>query len=345
MTTNNRSEINKFREKIEKVVLPTGLKQRLSDQLESLERSLSSPVYIQEVETTRRYLDWVVSLPWEKRTIDNLDLPRAAEVLNRNHFGMEKIKERILEYIAVLKLTGGTGSDLSSVLCFTGLPGLGKTSVSLSIAQALGRSFIRLPFGGLGDVSQIRGLPRYLPAAEPGQIIKGLRRAASLNPVILLDEIDRVEDAARGVIMGALLELLDPEQNRSFTDYYLDFPFNLGQVLFICTANNTRGIANAVLDRLELIDMPSYTDEQKIAIGKDYLLPKILLASGLGRDQIKIENALWPKIIRPLGYDAGTRTLERTLEGIGRKVARRVVERKGETFNLNETNIKDFLPV
>ena len=337
-------EIKKLIEKMGETVLPPELRQRIELQLESLSRSLARANFSQDLENTRRYLEWVLSLPWNRFSEDNLDLKEASATLNRNHYGMALIKERVLEYISVLKLNQGKLSRSGSVLCFTGLPGLGKTSLASSIAQSLNRKFVRVPFGGLGEVSQIRGLPRFLPSSEPGQIIKGLRRATSLNPVILLDEIDRVAETTRGVIMGALLELLDPEQNGQFVDYYIDYPFDLGQVLFIVTANNTRSIANAVLDRLEVIEMPSYTDEEKIAIGKNYLLPKVLTATGLKANQVSLDDNLWPKIFRPLGYDAGIRTLERTINGICRKVARRLVEGQGPEFVISQDNIKDFLP-
>lgn len=337
-------EIEAIRGQLSKSSLPPELRSRVESMVDNLERGLALPNFLQESETTQRYVSWVASLPWNTRTIDNLDLKRAREILEKNHYGMAQVKERVLEYISVLNLTAGAPRKETSVLCFTGLPGLGKTSVAASIAESLGRRFLRIPFGGLGEVSQIRGLPRYLASSEPGQIIKGLRRAGCLNPVILLDEIDRVEESSRGAIMGTLLELLDPEQNAAFTDYFIDYPFSLSEVLFICTANNTRGIANAVLDRLELIDMPSYTDEEKITIGRNYLFPKVLKLTGLKPGQVVIEETLWPKIIRPLGYDAGIRTLERTIDGICRKVARMVVEGKGKQFILNEGNIKEFLP-
>lgn len=337
-------EIEIIKNQLKKATLPPELKARAEVMVESLERGSKLPTFLQEFETTQRYVSWLSSLPWDNRTTDNLDLKKAGEILDKNHFGMDKVKERVLEYISVLNLTHDQPRRESAVLCFTGLPGLGKTSVAASIAESLGRHFIRIPFGGLGEVSQIRGLPRYLASSEPGQIIKGLKRAGCLNPVILLDEIDRVAEISRAAIMGALLELLDPEQNSTFSDYFIDYPFSLSEVLFICTANNTRGIANAVLDRLEIIEMPSYTDEEKIAIGRNYLLPRVLKLSGINPQQLKIDDDLWPKIIRPLGYDAGIRTLERTIEGICRKVARKIVEGDKENFILNDENIKEYLP-
>jgi ATP-dependent Lon protease len=230
------------------------------------------------------------------------------------------------------------------ILCFVGLVGTGKTTIAISIAEAMGRKFYRIPFGGMGDALYLRGQSRAYPDAEPGQVIKALKRVGTKNPVILLDEIDRVAEDARTTIMGVLVELLDPEQNMAFTDHYLDFPFDLSEVLFIATCNNTTNISTAVLDRLEPMQMPSYTDEEKTIIARNYVLPKMLDEAGLIGVEVQIDGSVWPKIIRPLGYDAGIRTLERTINGICRKIARMVVEGKGNKYHLTEENIKEFLP-
>jgi ATP-dependent Lon protease len=229
------------------------------------------------------------------------------------------------------------------ILCLVGLVGTGKTTLAKSIAASMGRRFVRIPFGGMSDALELRGQSRVRPDAEIGLILKGLRYAGSKNPVILLDEIDRVAEAARGDIMGVLVELLDPEQNVAFTDHYLDYPFDLSEVLFIATANNTEHIATAVLDRLEPIQMPSYTDEEKTKIAKDYVLPELLRESGLTSDNLSIDDAIWPKLVRPLGYDAGIRSLERTINSVCRKVARMIVEGKGTSVHIDESNIKDFV--
>lgn len=337
-------EIDLLKQKIAVGVLPSQLRLQLESAIERLTRMANLGSFSSEYDNLVRYIDWVTNLPWDKKSSDNLDLKSARAVLERNHYGLNKIKERLLEFLAVLNLTAGKKTSEGTVLCFVGLPGIGKTSIVTSIAEALGRQFVRIPFGGIGDVNQLRGLPRYLPSAEPGQILKSLRRCGSKNPVVLFDEIDRVADPARAAIMGVLLEVLDPEQNDQFLDYYLDFPFDLSEVLFVCTANNTHGIANAVLDRLEVIEMPAYTDEEKRIIGRDYLLPKALERTGLTPLQLQIAEDLWSKIIRPLGYDSGIRTLERTVEGICRKVALKIVEGGARKFELNEVNIKEFLP-
>ncbi|MGB9637671.1 MAG: AAA family ATPase, partial [Microgenomates group bacterium] len=215
--------------------------------------------------------------------------------------------------------------------------------LAYSIAQALGRKFSRIPFGGLGDPVFLRGRSKMLSESEPGQIIKALRYAGTRNPVILLDEIDRVAEETRSTIMGVLVELLDPQQNDKFVDYYIDYPFDLSEVLFVATANNTANISTAVLDRLEPMQMPSYSDEEKITIGKNYLLPRTMKAMGLTGGDLEISPSIWPKIVRPLGFDAGVRTLERNISTICRKVAKMVVEGNRGRIVVNENNLKEFL--
>lgn len=299
-----------------------------------------------EIESLLSYIDWICFLPWERETQDILDISHAKEALDREHYGLAEIKERILEFISVMKLQKEKDIKTSRapILCFVGLVGTGKTTIAASIAKALSRKFVRIPFGGLGDPGMLRGTARLHPGSEPGQIIKALRRVEVKNPVILLDEIDRVADNIRTTIMGVLVELLDPEQNNSFVDSYIDYPFDLSHALFITTANNTTNIATAVLDRLEIIQMPSYTDQEKITIGRDYLLPRALEDVGIDKSQITISDPVWPMIVRPLGYDAGTRTLERTIQGIVRKIAKMISEGKPSPFQLNENNIKEYLP-
>ena len=207
----------------------------------------------------------------------------------------------------------------------------------------MGRNFARIPFGGMGDPLDLRGQSRMHPEAEPGKIIKSLRSTQSKNCVILLDEIDRVTEEGRSSIMGVLVELLDPEQNKAFVDHYIDFPFDLSEVLFIATSNNTNNLATAVLDRLEPIQMPSYTDSEKITIGQKYMLPKLVKQSGIPPESLIIEEDVWKQIVRPLGFDAGMRTLQRTIQGIVRKVAMKIVENRGKTFSITTQNVKEFL--
>ena len=307
----------------------------------------SSTDIFDEVEHLANYIDWVTGLPWDKRSQDVLDLNRAKEVLDKHHYGLTDIKNRVLEFISIMKLNKEkeAGSIARApILCFVGLIGTGKTTVAYSIAEALGRQIARVPFGGMGSALDLRGQSRFHPEAEPGQIIKAVKKAGIKNPVVLLDEIDRTADDARSSIMGVLVELLDPEQNHAFHDYYIDFPFNLSEVLFVATANNTTNISTAVLDRLEIIQMPSYTDEEKITIGKSYMLPRVLEESGLPSGVLNITDEVWALVVRPLGYDAGMRTLERTIEGIARKVAREYVEGKTKQLTLTPENIKQYLP-
>lgn len=230
------------------------------------------------------------------------------------------------------------------ILCLVGLAGTGKTTLAKSIAEALGKHFERIPFGGMADSRALRGQSKAFPDAEPGYIIKKLFHAQTKNPVILLDELDRVTESSRADIMGVLVELLDPEQNFAFTDHYIDYPFDLSNVLFVATANNTNNISTAVLDRLEIIQMPSYTDEEKIVIAKQYLFKKIRSEAGLTDQQLIIDETVWPGIIRPLGFDSGIRSLERTVEGLCRRVARQIVEGKAQAIRVTDDNLKSYLP-
>ncbi len=352
-------EVAILRKKIKEINIPPDLLARLTDQLEEIERLEKDVGSRVHVEHMLRYIDWVVHLPWSSRSTDQLDIAKAREILEKNHYGLQPVKERILEYLAILKLNQERWDKQKStnvseaahailarrapILCLVGLVGTGKTTLAKSIAQAMGRRFVRIPLGGMSDALDLRGQSRVRPDAEIGLILKALRFAGTNNPVLLLDEIDRVAEHARGDIMGVLVELLDPEQNVAFTDHYLDFPFDLSDVLFVATANNTTNIATAVLDRLEPIQMPSYTDEEKIKIARDYVLPELMRESGLTTDNLTIDELIWPKLVRPLGFDAGIRSLERTLNTLCRKVALMIVEGKGKTFRLVEDNIKEFI--
>ena len=255
-----------------------------------------------------------------------------------------------MEYLSVLKLQAEKENSnivrltRSSILCFVGLPGTGKTSLGGAIAETLGREFIRIPMGGMGGPLILRGQTKALPEAEPGMIIKGLRHAGTKNPVILLDEIDSVAEGAESDIMGVLLELLDPEQNNAFTDYYIDHPFDLSEVLFVCSANKMGNLTGAVMDRLEIIIMPRYTDEDKIHIARDYLLPREFINVGLEENTVKFAEDVWPLIIKPYGYEVDIRSLQRTINGILRRIAKKHVEGKLNEVTLNAANLPQFLP-
>ncbi|MBU0618934.1 AAA family ATPase [Patescibacteria group bacterium] len=340
-----KQEIEELKARVEKVVLPPLLKEKVLDMIVRLGRVAKFGGYSSEYEKVTHYIEWVVTLPWDKETDDQVDLKQAQEILNKHHYGMEDIKERVLEHLAVLKLIRQKHAiSRAPILCLVGLVGTGKTTLGPALAEVLGRQFARIPFGGMGSALDLRGQSRLHPDAEPGQVIKALRRAKVKNPVIMLDEIDRMAQEARADIMGVLIELLDPEQNAQFTDHFIDFPFDLSNVLFIATANNTTNISTAVLDRLEVLQMPSYNDEEKIAIGRDYVLPGAIQEHGLSPENLTIEDEVWPQIVRPLGFDGGIRTLERNIQAICRKVAKLIVEGKGQHFHLNKVNIKEFIP-
>lgn len=342
MTASSNNELLDISERLKKARVPAKLAETLSSRAERLVKGGTA---FGDLEQFLEYVDWITALPWETETQDILDLPHAKQALDSGHYGLQEIKDRVLEYISVMKLSHDAGSvSRAPILCFVGLVGTGKTTIAASIAQALGRKFARIPFGGLGEPGMLRGNPRFNAVGEPGNIIKVLRRTGTKNPVILLDEIDRVAENARASVMGVLVELLDPEQNHAYNDSYIDYPFDLSRVLFIATANNTNNIATAVLDRLEVIQMPSYTDEEKIVIGRNFILPRTLEESGIKKGMLQMSDNVWPMIVRPLGYDAGMRTLERTIQGMVRKIAREIAEGKGTSFQLNENNIKEYLP-
>lgn len=344
--------IRKLRDRVKEAQLPPELEARVSAMLEETDRlAIGNIENLPHFEQIAKYIEWITDLPWNKQTQDLIDLKNATDIFNKNHYGLQSVKDRILEYLSVLKLqidrgveTGSSSLMRAPILCLVGLVGTGKTTLAKSIAQAMGRKFTRIPFGGMSDALELRGQSRVRPDAEVGLIMKALRFCSSRNPVILLDEIDRVAEGTRGDIMGVLVELLDPEQNAAFTDHYIDFPFDLSHVLFVATANNTTHIATAVLDRLEPIQMPSYNDEEKISIGRDYVFPRVLVDSGIIPEQLVIDADVWPQIVRPLGFDSGIRSLERTINGICRKIARAIVEGKGSTFHITKENVKEYLP-
>lgn len=341
-------EIEALVKRIKEATLPDKLRDLVLIRLNQLSKLTASSSFLPEFDRMEKYIDWITILPWTKRTQDTLDLTNAAAILEKHHYGLEDIKTRVLEYMSVMKLKQekGESADIyrAPILCFVGLVGTGKTTIAYSIAEALGRPIARIPFGGMGDPLDLRGQSRMHPEAEPGKVIKALRDTQTKNPVILLDEIDRVTDQGRASIMGVLVELLDPKQNHAFTDHYIDFPVDLSEALFIATANNTTNIATAVMDRLEPIGMPSYSDQEKIIIGQKYILPQTMRLSGLPEGSLTIDDEIWAKVVRPLGFDGGIRTLERNIDGVVRKVARLIVEGKATSVHLTPENVKTFLP-
>lgn len=324
--------------------LPLDLAQKLKERQERLNKAIASSAFLPEFDREQEYIKFVSSLPFAKSSQDILDLKRAQQILEQHHYGLKVAKERILEYLSMLILNDKNNQNMkANVLAFVGLVGSGKTSLAFSIAESLGRRLIRIPLGGLGSVAQLRGLSKVKAEAEPGQLMKQVSKIQVNNPVILLDEIDRVAEDTRADVMGVLVELLDPEQNNSFVDYYVDYPFDLSKALFIATANNTGNIATAVLDRLEVIEMPAYTDSEKIIIGKNYLLPQIIKSAGLDMGIVNFDDNIWPQIVRPLGFDAGIRSLQRTINKVVGKVAKSVVLGNPGPYKLDSSNIGEYL--
>lgn len=344
MDQSAQARLTSIKQKIAQTPLPEEVTAKLQNEITRVELVLQSQSYSLEVDRLISYISLVCDLPWTKDNPDVLDLKRAKQILDKNHFGLESVKERILEYLSVLILNKQKNQKAhSATLAFVGLVGSGKTSLAYSIAESLARPLVRIAFGGLGSAAQLRGEVRLRPEAEPGLIIKAMKTAGVKNPVVLLDELDRVAQEARTDIMGVLVELLDPEQNMNFYDHYLELPFDLSEVLFVATANNTNNISTAVLDRLELIEMPFYSDAQKIAIGSNYLLPQALKAAGLTPSVISIDQSIWGEIVRPLGFDGGIRSLKRTVEQLARKVAKQVVEGSPGPFVITQQNLAQYI--
>ena len=344
-STSNNPELAALYQKIQSVKLPKELYEKAVVQLERMNLTLKYGGNIQALDTVTKYIDWIISLPWFSESNDILDIAYAQKVMNEGHYGLDEIKKRVLEYLAILisqKQEDKLSSAHAPILFFVGLAGTGKTTFAKSIANALGRKFVRIAFGGLSSAYDLRGVSKVQPEAEPGLIIKGLQRAGTRNPVILLDELDRIAESAHGEIMGVLIELLDPQQNDRFSDHYIDYPFDLSHAIFVATANNTRNIATAVMDRLEIIQMPSYTDAEKIVIAKQYVLPKYMKNDGLKEGSIVIEEEVWQHMARMSGFDPGIRSVERKVESVVRKVAFQIVSGQGQTFTITAANMNQY---
>lgn len=331
-------EMNELREKIAAAGMPEAVVNKAN---EEVERLATMPPASPEVSVIRTYLDWLVNLPWSKKTKDNLDVNRAARVLDENHYGLTRVKERVLEYMAVRKLA--QGKLRSPILCFVGAPGTGKTSVGRSIAEALGRKFVRISLGGIRDEAEIRGHRRTYVGALPGRILQTMRTAGTINPLFMMDEIDKVGMDFRGDPSAALLEVLDPEQNYSFSDHYLDAPYNLSKVMFITTANVLDPILPSLRDRMEVIEFPGYTEEEKLGIAVQFLVPKQLSEHALTKEQLRFSNGALRRITREYTREAGVRNLEREIGNICRKVARQVAEGENPPHLVTSQSLAKYL--
>lgn len=330
-------EVESYEEKIEKIKMPKEVKEKVKKEVNRL---LKLSPHSPDTGVLRTYLDIVIELPWDKETKDKIDIKKARDILNEDHYGLEDVKERILEFIAIRKLTN---SMKGPILCLVGPPGVGKTSIARSIARAINRKFIRMSLGGVRDEAEIRGHRRTYIGAMPGSIINSMRKAKSKNPVFLLDEIDKLSSDYRGDPASALLEVLDPEQNSTFTDHYLDVPFDLSKVLFITTANTTTTIPQPLLDRMEVIRIPGYTDEEKLQIALNYLLPKQLKEHGLTKEKLIINESAIKAIIDYYTREAGVRDLERNIANLCRKAAKRIIEENLKVVRINRANISSYL--
>jgi ATP-dependent Lon protease len=371
-----QEDINLLHKKLDQSNVPPELKQETLRAISRLSRIAKYGHYSTEFETIDKYVDWVTRIPWGRSTQDNYDIENARKIMDSTHYGMDTVKNLILDYLAVMQLqqkgittqapepvnlgnrefsnpynvppvadNRDDATGKSPVLLFVGLQGVGKTSIAKSIAKAMGREFARVSLGAIGDVKTIRGVPRYVEGSEPGQIIKSLVRTQSMNPVILLDEIEK-SSGQQGLlndVMAALLEILDPEQNKRFVDHYVDYPVDLSNVFFICTANNLGGLSAALLDRVEVIRFTSYSDEEKEVIAKKYILPKVLKETGLSGQHLQIQDNVWPLLIRPVGFDAGIRQLERNIYTLVRSVARQLVTGQQIPIVITQENLRDYV--
>lgn len=330
-------EIENWEEKIAKAELPDYV-------LEAAEEELAKMKTMQpassEYSVIRNYLEWIVNIPWSKKTEDNYDLIKIEKILTKDHYGLEKAKERIIEFIAVKKLRQDVKGP---ILCFTGPPGVGKTSIGKSVARALNRNFIRISLGGVHDEAEIRGHRRTYIGAMPGKIINELKRAGSSNPVFMLDEIDKLGSDFRGDPASALLEVLDPEQNFSFVDHYVNLPYDLSDVMFITTANSTNSIPQPLLDRMEIIEFSSYVEEEKVEIARKYLIPREITNNGITKERVRMTKSAVQEIIRHYVKEAGVRSLQRTIGTVMRKIARKTAEGEEGLVRVTNKNIKDYL--
>jgi len=334
---NIENESTDFRKRLKKLNLDPKIHEKIEKEIGRLAKMQPGSA---EATVIRTYVDWVFDLPWNVYSASDINLTQAEKKLNEDHYGLEKVKERILEYLAVMKLA----PDLKApILCLVGPPGVGKTSIARSVADSMGRSFVRMSLGGVRDEAEIRGHRRTYIGSIPGRIINGMKEAKTMDPVFLFDEIDKIGNDFRGDPASALLEVLDPEQNKEFTDHYLEFPFDLSKVFFITTANTTDTIPKPLLDRMELIEVPGYTEHEKVKIAQRHLIPKQLKEHGMDKDMLSFTETSLHDVINYYTRESGVRTLERRIAGICRKTARRIVENKSKSVRVTPKNLEKYL--
>ncbi|MGC8587928.1 MAG: endopeptidase La [Hydrogenobaculum sp.] len=336
-----QAEVKEYLEKLKKLKAPKSVKEDIEKQINRL-----SKMYPESAESTviRTWLDWIFELPWNKKTKDIFDIEKAQKLLDKDHYDLEKIKERIIEYLSVRKLTKGKGSK-STILCFIGPPGVGKTSLGQSIAKATGRKFVRISLGGIRDEAEIRGHRRTYVGAMPGRIIQAIKQAGVKNPLIMLDEIDKLSVSFQGDPAAALLEVLDPEQNKSFTDLYIGHPFDLSEVLFVATGNRVDTIPQPLLDRMEVLYLSGYSEEEKLHIAKNHLLPTIIKDHGFKESEVIIEDEAILEVIRSYTREAGVRNLKQKLASLLRKLAVKKLKGQKPPFVINKNAVKELLGV
>jgi ATP-dependent Lon protease len=331
------SELELFKERIEQAKMPEAIEEKAYKELDRYEKM---PATSAESSVIRNYLEWLINLPWYKETTDVLDINRTETILNEDHYGLEKVKERVLEYLAVQQLTNQLKGP---ILCLAGPPGVGKTSLARSIARSLDRNFVRISLGGVRDEAEIRGHRRTYVGAMPGRVIQGMKKAGTINPVFLLDEIDKMANDFRGDPSSALLEVLDPEQNNTFSDHFIEEAYDLSKVMFITTANNVGTIPGPLLDRMEIIHIPGYTEVEKLHIAKDYLLPKQLKDHGLDKGKLQVKDDAILKVIRYYTREAGVRNLERQMATLCRKAAKIIVSNEKKRVVVTTNTIEQML--
>ena len=358
------AEIEELEKSVRECKMPPDLTEKALRSIGRLRRMAKRGSYSGEFEVVEKYIYWITSIPWANYSQDNLDIKNAKQVMDSTHYGIDTVKNLVLDYLAIMQMRMGKGeqqdNDLdpmadmgvlrgssanAPVMLFVGLQGVGKTSIAKSIANAMGRKFIRVSVGAVGSVQALRGQSRAFLDAEPGQIVKAVVRCGTMNPVIVLDEIDKVSghSGLLNDVMASLLEILDPEQNSTFIDHYLDYPINLGKIFFICTCNTLGTLSAALLDRMEVIRFTSYSDQEKEIIAKTYTMPAVLRNAGLGEKDIMIQENVWPMLIRPVGFDAGLRQLERNLSTLVRSAARKILEGHPPPIHITDQNLRQFV--